>query len=38
MFSCVQYKTMEQWNVYFGLETLYKGPVYVLHNKILLIN
>lgn len=26
MFSCVQYKTMEQWTVYFGSKTLYKGP------------
>lgn len=26
MFSCVQYKTMEQWTVYFGSKTLSKGP------------
>lgn len=28
MFSYLQYKTMEQWSVYFGPMTLYKGPIY----------
>lgn len=27
MFSYLQYKTMEQWSVYFGPVTLYKGPI-----------
>lgn len=29
MFSCVQYKSMEQWSIYFGTGTLHKGPVHV---------
>lgn len=36
MFSCVQYKTMEQWTVYFGSKTLYKGPSMFSNTKFYL--
>lgn len=33
MFSYVQHKTMEQWSVYFGPLTLYKGPIYASPSR-----